>query len=88
MRKEGQSQDVGAQRNGYVVEFETHVEAAVKLLSPPLTTGGALLRYYCLRTISKGWRDGTSEWGAMMAAREEIPPERHERRKRETPRET
>jgi hypothetical protein len=74
-------------RNGYVVEFETHVEAAVKLLSPPLTTGGALLRYYCLRTISKGWRDGTSEWGAMMAAREEIPPERHERRKRETHRE-
>jgi hypothetical protein len=29
------------------------------------------------------WRDGTSEWGAMMAAREEIPPERHKRRKRE-----
>lgn len=43
MRKEGQSQDVGAQRNGYVVEFETHVEAAVKLLSPPLATGG----HYC-----------------------------------------
>lgn len=65
---EGPSQSTGEERDGYVVQFETHVEAAVtsKLLLLWLP-GGALLRYYCLRTISKGWRDGMSGWGAMMA---------------------
>jgi hypothetical protein len=40
MRNGGQSQSAGEERNGYVVEFETHVEAAVKLLPPPLAAGG------------------------------------------------
>jgi len=43
MRNREQSQGAGEERNGYVVEFETHVEAAVKLLPPPLAAGGG----YC-----------------------------------------
>jgi hypothetical protein len=42
MRNGGQSQGAGEERDAYGVEFETHVEAAVKLL-PLWRPGGTLL---------------------------------------------
>lgn len=46
--------------------IETHVEAAVKRYLLLLWTyRGHYWRYYCLRSISKGWIERLREWGAV-----------------------